>query len=63
MSLAASASEMFSPFTRMRSPKLTRWGEVKSPVLYPAARATDSAKAQVEPLPFVPATWMTRARG
>ena len=38
----------------------TRWGEVKSAVRYPAARKMASKKAQTEPLPFVPATWITR---
>ena len=29
------------------------------PVFKPAARSIDSVNTQVEPLPFVPATWIT----
>ena len=32
---------------------------MKRPVRYPCARQIESIMAQTEPLPFVPATWMT----
>ena len=48
------------PLIWIRSLKRTRCGEVKSPVLIPAARHMESIIAQTDPLPFVPATWMNR---
>ena len=41
----------------IRSSTRSRWGEVNSPVRYPAADSTAAMAAEVEPLPFVPATW------
>src|SRR3989475_3427632 len=52
----ARSSEMGSPSSRMRSQKWLRCGLVYSPVRSPAARKADSANAQVDPLPLVPAT-------
>ena len=45
------------PLIWNRSRKLWRWGEIYSPVRYPAARRMDSSMAQVLPLPLLPATW------
>ena len=35
----------------------SRWGEVNSPVRYRAADSMAATAAEVEPFPFVPATW------
>ena len=47
------------PLTLILSLNETMWGEVNKPVLRPLWRRIDSDMAQVEPLPFVPATWIT----
>lgn len=47
------------PLMRMRSRTSIRCGLVKRPVLYPEWRSMLSTKAAVDPLPFVPAMWMT----
>ena len=47
------------PSSANRSSKCIRWGEVKSPVFFPAARSALSRKAQTLPFPLLPATWMT----
>ena len=49
------------PLTRIRSRTSHRCGDVKRPVEYPELRRIDSVMAQVDPLPFVPVTWMTRS--
>src|SRR5439155_21158564 len=53
---ATSLFEIISPFTRIRSRKVTRCGEVKRPVRYFWARQIESIIAQTDPLPLVPAT-------
>jgi hypothetical protein len=53
-----SLSVISTPSTLIRSVKLTRWGEVKSPVFVPERLSMEARAAAVEPLPFVPATWM-----
>ena len=52
---ANSASGTGAPLTCMRSAKRSRYGDVNSPVMYPAARRIDASIAAVLPLPFVPA--------
>ena len=52
-----SSSETSSPSMRMRSLYFRRWGDVYSPVLYPASCSTDASMAAVDPLPLVPAIW------
>lgn len=59
---AKSSSEMSWPLTRIRSLGLTRCGDVKSPVRFPAAPKRRSKYPQVDPFPLEPATWMTRRR-
>ena len=56
---ASGASSINWPATRMRSLNRTRWGEVKTWTLLPSASMAARRKAQVEPLPLVPATWKT----
>ena len=51
---------IISPSTRMRSRKSCRWGEVKSPVRYPACWSTEAMMCDTDPLPFVPATWIVK---
>ncbi len=51
-----SSEEMLAPSTRMRSSNWMMYGLVNSPVRYPASCSTLAMYAQVEPLPFVPAT-------
>ena len=58
---AKSASVMSAPSTLMRSFMRARWGEMYSPVRYPAALSTLLSRAQALPLPFVPATWTKRS--
>lgn len=36
-----------------------RWGDVNRPVVYPHWRSIFSTMAAVDPLPLVPAMWMT----
>ena len=55
-SAASLSPAIGSPLMRMRSLYTSIYGEVYSPVLYPAARSMRSIIAQQEPLPFVPAT-------
>ena len=43
----------------MRCSIRSRCGDVNRPVRYPAADNAAAIMADVEPLPFVPATWMT----
>src|SRR5437867_13333176 len=52
---AKDSSSISLPSKRMRSLILSRCGEVYSPVRKPACRRIDSRKADVEPLPLVPA--------
>jgi len=46
------------PFTRKRSEKRIRWGDVNNPVLWPLSLRMDARLAATRPLPFVPATRM-----
>ena len=59
---ARSSSETSAPARRIRSLKRTRCGEVKTWTRKPAASAMARRKAQVLPLPLVPATWITGGR-
>src|ERR1700685_1693195 len=54
-----SSSEINSPAKRMRSWKRTRWGEMWVCTFRPCASSMAREKAQAEPLPLVPATWIT----
>lgn len=47
------------PLMAIRSLQVVIWGDVKSPVLYPACVRMAAANAHVEPFPFVPATRTT----
>ena len=53
-----SSSEICTPSIWMRSLNRMRKGLVYRPVLYPAFVNMLASIAQVEPLPFVPVTWM-----
>src|SRR5665213_3622228 len=55
----SSSSEISSPASRMRSWKRTRWGEIWVCTFNPCASSMAREKAQAEPLPLVPATWIT----
>ena len=55
---ANASSPIGTPSTTMRSRTETRCGEVYIPTLCPRAASSAPMKAQVEPLPFVPATWI-----
>ena len=55
-----SCSVISSPCTWILSVKLTRCGDVKSPTLKPACFKIDTIRADVEPFPFVPLTWIER---
>ena len=56
------ASDTISPATRNRSLNRIRCGEVNTCTRHPAASPIARRKAQVLPLPLVPATWMTGGR-
>ena len=56
---ASCASSISRPARRMRSLKRTRCGLVKTCAESPAASIAARRKAQVDPLPLVPATWNT----
>ena len=58
----SSSSVMLAPSTRMRSSNVMRYGLVNSPVRSPAAWRMEARYAQVEPFPFVPATWTNLRR-
>ena len=65
-------SERAALLILMRSRTERRWGEVKRPILRRGAEGwegegrywdrIEETKAEVEPLPFVPATWMMLRR-
>ena len=55
----ARSSSISLPAIRMRSLKRTRCGLVNMWTVWPAASSAARRKAQVEPLPLVPATWKT----
>src|SRR5580698_7116730 len=55
----SASSEIGLPPRRMRSWKRTRCGEVWTCTFSPCASSMARAKAQAEPLPLVPATWIT----
>jgi hypothetical protein len=63
--LANDSREIGTELIRMRSRTAIRWGDVKRPTFRGVScdvRYFDKiefTKAQVEPLPFVPATWIT----
>jgi len=54
---AKASSPIGMPSTSMRSRTDTRCGDVYSPTLRPRARSSAATKAQVDPLPLVPAMW------
>jgi hypothetical protein len=55
---AKASSPIGTSFTAMRSQGETRCGDVYSPTRRPRARSSETMNAQVEPLPFVPPTWI-----
>ena len=56
--LTNSSSEIISPFILNCSRYTDITGDVKSPVLYPAALRISAVMAHTEPFPLVPATWI-----
>ena len=57
---AKASSSIGAPAISMRSLKRVRCGELRNPVLRPAARRPAAIIAAVEPLPLVPATCTIR---